>query len=348
MTTEFSKIISDVNQAKKKAKRGRKPIHGERRERARKVPEYENIADWRGIETALESVRLDQATPAGAETPRFISFDLHRDTTAASPFPYTPARQGTRSGVYADSMGQAISSAMEAMRPQLLQMAKGDAPYASGEKAPSTETLSQYRVHFNGLIAQYQRHTGLRDAENIDWIKFADWFIARQADLSSGTWRVYRAALAAQLERIPSDDAATALSLVHSIDNLDSKKDDLESSRMKLILPADYDRILYHCCRNPSLSNTCLANYLRANVRVGLRPIEYLTSEVRVIPDKNAPYERQVWMFVCNAKYSRVRANGPVRLLDLSPMDDRAITVIRDCIDETKMGRKAHLNESVR
>ncbi len=337
MATEFSKIISDINQVEKSARRGRKPAHGERQGGARKTPEYENIADWKVIESALESVRLDQATPAGAETPWFADFGPYGSSAEAGSLPYGSTGRAGDSGGHADSMSQAISSAMDALRPQLLKMAKKEIGHIKGEGAASAETLSNYRAQFNGLIAQYQRHNGARDAENIEWVRFANWFIARQTDLSSSTWQTYRAALTSQLERIPSDDAIAALSLVQSANDSAAGKIYSESLRVKFISPDDYDRILFYCARNPSRSSAYLANYLRANVRIGLRPTEYLTSEVRIIPDKNAPNERQAWLFVCNAKYSSVRANGPIRLLDLSAMNDKAIAVIRDCIDEAKM-----------
>ena len=337
MAAELNKITSGVNPTQKKAKRGRKAILSERGERARKVPDYEDVANWSGIEDALSAVRFDRATAAGVETPRFFSVNVANISPAESILPTETVEQSGKSSLYVGSMSEAISSALGAMRPQLLRMAENDARRASGDNAPSPETLVQYQHHTTSLIAQYQKYSGLRDAENINWIEFAEWFITRQVDLPPSTWQTYRSALTSYLERIPSDDAAAASSLLHSIEELAAKKENHASSRVKFILPVDFNRIIWHCDRYPTQTNSRLANYLRANVRIGLRPVEYLSSEIRIIPDDNAPHGRQAWLFVCNAKYGHGRANGPVRLLDLSAMNDEAIDVIYDCIDEAKM-----------
>jgi len=133
-----------------------------------------------------------------------------------------------------------------------------------------------------------------------------------------------------------------ASTLLKSINKFALKSDDYDSSRVKFILPEDFHRIIYRCDSNPTATNSYLANYLQANVRLGLRPVEYLSSEIRIIPKDDAPNGRQVWMFVCNAKYSLSHANGPVRLLDLSALSDATLRVICDCINESTMHAQTH------
>jgi len=67
---------------------------------------------------------------------------------------------------------------------------------------------------------------------------------------------------------------------------------------------------------------------MRATIRTGMRPSEWATSEIRIVRDQDAPHGRQIWLFVCNAKVSNGRANGPIRAIDLTEIEDRFIEPI--------------------
>ena len=337
MAKEFNGIISEIGKAKRRNSGKRKTTVGPRRRRSAAVPEYEDLSDWRGIESALAALQLDHATAFDVNGPNFIDSNTGGDGVSLLFEPSDIAVQRAGSSVYADSMSSAITSALAAMRPKLLRMAESDTKGPLSEKEPSTATLYQYKCFAEQLISQYQTYSGERSFESITWIKFAEWFLARRADVKSATWHAYRSALTFYLQGIPDDDAAIALSLIHSTDDVVGGRNSEASSRVKYFAPDDFDRILYHCECHPSEANINLSNFLKANIRIGLRPTEFLTSELRIIQTPEAPFGRQVWLFVCNAKYTRGRANGPVRLLDLSSMNDEAISVIRSCISHVKM-----------
>ena len=77
-------------------------------------------------------------------------------------------------------MSSAITSALGAMRPQLLQMAKQEPKGTESEKEPSAETLVRYKIFAEGLINQYQTYSGEHSSfEHINWVKFAEWFLAQ-------------------------------------------------------------------------------------------------------------------------------------------------------------------------
>jgi integrase len=337
MAKEFNGIISEMGKAKRRNSGERKTTAGPRGRRSTAVPEYEDISNWRGIESALAALRFDHATAFDVTAPKFIDWNIGGDGVSL-PFELSDiAVQRAGSSVRADSMWSAITSALGAMRPKLLRMAESDTKGPLSEKDPSSETLCQYKRFAERLVCQYQTYSGERSFESINWIKFADWFLTRRVDLKSASWHAYRSALTFYLQRIPDDDAAIGLSLIHSTDDMVGARKSELSLRVKYFSSDDFDRILYHCERHPSQANINLSNFLKVNVRIGLRPTEFLTSELRIIQTPKAPFGRQVWLFVCNAKYTRGRANGPIRLLDLSSMSDKTISVISSCIDEVKM-----------
>jgi integrase len=340
MANECSKVISEVGKSKRQADRGRKTASGPRRKRSAVVPEYEDISDWRGMERALAALRLDHATPLDVSAPNFVDSNIGGDGASLFFESSDIATQHKGFSTYAYSMSSAITSALGAMRPKLLQMAEKEAKGQMGEKDISIETIHQYKAIAEKLIYQYQTDSGEYDSQSINWVRFAEWFLARRVDLKLASWHYYRAALTFFLPRIPDDDTASALSLIHSTDDMVGGRNSEVSSRVKYFASDDFDRILYHCKRYPSESNINLSNFLRANVRIGLRPTEFLTSELRIIETPEAPFGRQVWLFVCNAKYTGGQANGPVRLLDLSSMNENAISVISSCISEVKMQDK--------
>jgi hypothetical protein len=245
MAKEFNGIKSEVGKTKRRTSRERKTAASPRRRRSAAVPEYEDISDWRGIESALAALRLDHATASDVNTPNFA--DSNAGGGAQLPFePSDISAQHVRFSTYADSMSSAITSALGAMRPKLLQMAENEAKGPMSEKDISIETIHRYNTVAEKLIRQYRNDTREYDLENINWVRFAEWFLARRVDLRLASWNLYRAALTFHLQRIPDDDAVIALSLIHSTDDVVGGRNSEASSRVKYFASDDFDRILYH------------------------------------------------------------------------------------------------------
>lgn len=340
MAKKFKGIQSEVGKAKRQTSREQKMAASPRQKRSATVPEYEDTSVLHGIESALEALRLDNATAFDVNTPNFVDSKFGGDGASFLDERSDTAPQHAEFSIYADSMPSAITSALGAMRPELLRMAVNETKGPTSEKVLSANTLGQYKIDAERLVSQYRTQSGQYGFENTNWVKFAEWFLARRVDLEPASWYTYRAALIYYLEGIPDDDVANALSLIRSTDDMVGGQNSEASSRLKYFAADDFDRILYHCERYPSKSNSYLSNFLKVNVRIGLRPTEFLTSELRIIKTPEAPFGRQAWLFVCNAKYTGGRANGPLRLLDLSSMKDDVISMIRSYISDVKMLNK--------
>ena len=357
-------IMSEQAEHKRSGKgKARRMTAETKRKRGQHIPSYEALADWRGIEHVLTESRQDPKTPAdfpGIMSPgKFPVTQDDKPMLGLSPMEMVAQNQ---THVTVGSLEEAIASARAALRPHLDCLAAEEMRNAyQGSRSPNADTIELYRNVLTAQTNLYLGQKGGKDAGDICWPAFAEWFLSRKFDtkLKPSSWNLYRSAIIAYLERLPSDDAIYALAVLRTGDEdgyTPSGRERAENLKVKKFRPDDFDRTIYYCHCLRGQNNNSLITYLRANIRVGLRPVEFLTSEIRMIPDSNAPYGRQVWMFTCNAKYANGRANGPIRCLDLSAMDASAIGAITNCIGDARsqnqmVGYKAwlhSLNRSLR
>jgi hypothetical protein len=335
-------IISEQAEQKRSGKTGKQSAAA-KKARGQRIPDYEEVADWRGIERVLAASHQDPAIPRDLPgTLPQISFPIAPDDKPKISLSPMEMVEKNRSKVVVANMEEAISSASAALRPHLNLIAANEVRNAyQGTRTRSADTIEQYRNLVIQLLKQYFGQKGGKDIDDVAWPAFAEWFLSRKYDLKPSTWIIYRTAVVSHLERIPSDEAIYALAVIRTGDEPDlhtkTRDQDVDSKRIKKFRPDDFDRTIFYCQHRQSAGNHSLMTYLRANVRVGLRPAEFLTSEIRMILDSNAPFGRQVWMFVCNAKYTNGRANGPIRCIDLSEMNAAAIEAINNCIDDARL-----------
>lgn len=316
------------------------PDAAERRRRPKPVP-YEHIADWRGIETVLVDTR--ENTRQSPTTPGIVSAEPFPVEVAAPAIGVSPLDLVNRSipDSIATDLPAAISSATQALRPYLERIVHSERrDQVAGKKVPTDETIAWYRETVESLFRQYCAQFGIaHGSDDIDLISLAEWLLSRRLDTKIGTWRNYRLALISHLERIPTEEAEYAISLVRTEDDEMAATASKETStRVRHYDPDDFDRALYYSeLKSTSARAHRMGDYMRANIRVGLRPWEFMTSELRFIPDAEAPFERQAWLFVCNAKFHEGRSNGPIRSINLSDLPNAAIEPIWRIIQDIRL-----------
>lgn len=338
--TTFDDIItSDTSPSPKKIGRPRSYAA----EKPLPPPSYEEVADLRGIENVLVD-RVDRQQDFNGMPGGLIkkqSADVQMPFIAPSPDDIVASYQ--RKSIVVPNMEAAISSAVRSLSPQLQAMAENQMRESyAGKKVPTEKTLSIYHAQVESLMNRYRREFGIHPAEEVDVRNLSEWFLSTKLDTNTRTWYLYRTALNQYLDKIPTYDASFAQSLL-AIDDEDQQRpthrrhiDTSQMNRIKFLSPDDFDRIVFECRSGRTDSTMNVYDYIRANVRVGLRPWEFLSSEIRVISDKNAPFGRQIWMFVCNAKFSSGRANGPMRIIDLSQLRDAAVEPIWRTIESAR------------
>lgn len=296
------------------------------------APGYEQNADWTCIETALLKVRQD----AQRAPDRLVETgDAPRRQGAAMAWigdPVARAAEQLASQLVPPTAEDAMTSAMIALKPHLREMvATEDRNRSSGRRTPSPATLEWYFDVFTQLLQRYCHEKRVScDLDDVYLPDFGEWLLSLRSELKRSSWRSYRTAVLTILERHPSDDSDYVASLLLAEDDPSGNTDGCGASgRARYFDPIDFDRTLYVAGgRARSARAAWLVDYLEANIRLGLRPCEFLTSELRLIPDRSAPYDRQAWLFICNAKFGSGYANGPIRCLDLSLLENGVIATI--------------------
>ena len=302
---------------------------------------YENIGEWCGLRKIVtETAGLIEAASGVPLNLPVQSFPIQTPLISRSP----EALLGIDNGdIWACSVEAAIASACQALGlvlGQFTQHQEGDG--SKNKREPIPETLAQYHERARLLLRRYcDDCKSPVELENIDLQHLAEWFLAKRLTWKQQTWRFYRTALSDFLSRLARWDAPCAVAILRADDEdyatLVGDATNL-SQRVKFFSVDDFDNAVSYCANKfGKQSDHTLGDYLQANLAVGLRPWEFLTSEMRCIPDKRAPFGRQVWLFVCNAKFSAGHANGPVRAIDLSALSGTQIQAIQRTIQGARM-----------
>lgn len=154
---------------------------------------------------------------------------------------------------------------------------------------------------------------GLAKWASVKWVK----------NLSPRTWRTYRASIMYWAERslingdVSSDAYNKIRELLANKSHLNNRKSTLTSAKkVKHIKGGDLERLIGHLVKIRSRNAKALANWLYANVLVGLRPIEWKTVEVISIGKNKA-------LLVRNAKNTNSRSHGETRVIKLKSFSDK-------------------------
>ena len=171
-----------------------------------------------------------------------------------------------------------------------------------------THGENQQESRAANLIDRYQKYSwGLeRSPEG-----FVDFLIDEiRPTVKSSTWRVYRSAGADYLETIGESPAAWRLREMRGRgNNVESRTSAL---KLREVPRTEFFQLCTYLLRfSRSKFSPALRHWLIAGVATGLRPCEWETARLS-----------GNFLFVENAKHDDVRANGPTRTLDLSPLSD--------------------------
>lgn len=154
---------------------------------------------------------------------------------------------------------------------------------------------------------------GLAKWASVKWVK----------NLSPRTWRTYRASIIYWAEQslitgnISSDAYNKIKELLANKSHLNNRKSSQTSAKkVKHIKGGDLELLIGHLVKIRSKNAKALANWLYANVLVGLRPIEWKTVKVISIGKHKA-------LLVQNAKNTNSRAHGETRVIKLKSFSEK-------------------------
>ena len=202
----------------------------------------------------------------------------------------------------------------------------------AGGRSPGTQ--ASYRRRVENLRKRYAESRPAMPRQR----GFAEFVIGLKGELTASSWRQYKASMVAVLEQelsklFESDvgatehwhicDTADALDLLKVTDQSGTLRSSTRTSARKAKhFPSEHRLLLEEAARNyPSIWGRPLAQFLRANVLAGLRPIEWTRAVLTATRDDG------LMLIVQNAKRDEVRAHGDERSLyfpSLAP-SDRAV-----------------------
>jgi hypothetical protein len=235
-----------------------------------------------------------------------------------------------------------IDAVRSAGRRQLLERARDATPSASLSQ-PSREsaspsarsgttmsegTLDQYLNRGRLLLLRYKRENGIPNwQDDIHPVEFINWLMSLKPTFKASTWRVYRQAAYHTVEGLPHHDTDQALAMLdtdfveHTGEMKKGVKNDgtrrTSTLKEKKFPKDDFDRIVtYLKYFARSKLAPVLADWLKAGVWTGLRPIEWRATDLEERHADDGAVIR--YLYVINGKATNGRGNGLVRTLDLS------------------------------
>ena len=216
--------------------------------------------------------------------------------------------------------------------------------YASKHiKTMSEETSAQYTKRATLLVNRYKREQSIisdYDSYMPNPRDFVIWLLSLKPTVKSSTWRVYRQAAYHFIEGLPDDDTDSAIQL---LDNDITESDARAGSKSNIVtrtshktsamkekkLPEEHFEKISAYLQFGSRSKLAplLIEWMQATLLTGLRPIEWRATDIDTFVDDNG--KKWTWLYVLNAKATNLRANGKVRTIDISDLDESNINLIR-------------------
>ncbi len=155
-------------------------------------------------------------------------------------------------------------------------------------------------------------------------VGLAQWASAKWVKtLSPRTWRTYRAAINYHAEvllmdgEINSSQCEKVRTLMANKSHLNDRESKRTSAqKVKHIKGEDLEMLISHLVKLKARNAKALANWLYANILVGLRPVEWKTVEVIDIGKEKA-------LLVQNAKNTNNRSHGETRVIKLKSFSNK-------------------------
>ncbi len=235
---------------------------------------------------------------------------------------------------------------------------------AKGRAIDKETLIAQDDVAIN-LMRRFCAEQGVAmGVDEFPYARFANWMLTLSFRISSKSYKKYKNCVVGYLVGMPGDEADEAINIIvhddladpngmayengesqNTDDGSDSTKaavvekfvGDDQYSRERIIKEfplLDLVKLINHLrFRSKSKHGIHLANLIEASIITGLRPVEWKAATIKVMPSKEAPFARKVWMFVANAKATNGRGNGLIRSIDLSEYTDRALQPVFSTIN---------------
>lgn len=168
-------------------------------------------------------------------------------------------------------------------------------------RTPQTE--ARYAKVVKRLLARYERVTG--ESWRTDPMAFVTWLEGTKPDISPGTWRQYKAAACAFMEKNGPLETVLRIQGISS-EFCKPKTREGSASKLKSLPDKMLEQILKRLKPERLVIDEAISYFLVLGREFGLRPQEW--ASVRIEGD---------WMIVTNAKHTNGRSFGEFRQLNI-------------------------------
>lgn len=169
------------------------------------------------------------------------------------------------------------------------------------------DTQEKYSNISIGLVKRYFFETGREWA--VDPLSFAHWLGSRKKDISSYTWRLYRASVRYFIEEHKPEYLGRVLDTLDKYSSIPAKTS--ARKKKKFVSEDDWKKLLEHYSHSSSRALGLAVMIIQAGVWTGLRPNEWAQSRLE-----------ENMLIVKNSKNSHGRSFGEYRHLDISQLSE--------------------------
>lgn len=205
-----------------------------------------------------------------------------------------------------------------------------------------TGTAEAYRRRYLGLERQARSDLAMDQGEFLSPQSFAAWLIGKRAKVTRATWYQYRAACLWCLEREGVPGAHEAVEMIRgaAAPSRGDKAQRVRAAKAKVITQVDLDFFIEACNGTKSAQITLIGVILTASIVAGLRPREWVSASLSDTPPRppgqeqldHPFFQKGPWLTVQNAKTTQGRSFGPVRHLNLGPLNPSELVLVETCI----------------
>ena len=110
-------------------------------------------------------------------------------------------------------------------------------------------------------------------------------------------------------------------------------------SPIKVVKQELFGEVIHQLFEQSTKDSMLLTNWLIAGISTGLRPVEWMSTELKRIQHPESPETEQLMLFVVNAKATNARANGPTRTMDITDFHYTTIGAIQAMVDAGEIWR---------
>ena len=231
-------------------------------------------------------------------------------------------------------------------------------------KTRTTNTQRVYVQRGQKLVARYLTsiggsHLSLPELNPIYFVKF---LYSKKSKWNSNTWKYYRQCALAVIPAMSHSFVAEAINYLNASKNpfaneINNKNTNSKTqsslekpkrannrqkstkSVIKEVPKKLFADVIFRLIELKTNDARILINWLIAGISTGLRPVEWMSSELHRYEDPNSPGNELVLLYVVNAKSTNARANGPTRVMDISDFHYTTINSIQAMVDEGEIWR---------